>query len=241
MSTKIFSLVSVMALGLAAVQAKAETTPSSAPAQPSLEDQLSTLSLPPNEAPLPMSSEKLYSVQTRFVDPTLRLEVSANGGTRLSGDSFLRSQEVGGSLRFYVTDRIYLQGAYAKVYNQLTSTGKQFLADENRLPDSAYASQRVDGMLGYNLFYGKFRLSMNSTMYFDHYISLGGGSVQMATGWTPSYVGETGLQLWAGKNMTFRLGIKDYFYKETRLLSSSYEHNITGLISVGWIFGGGRS
>lgn len=241
MKTKTFSLVTVMALGLGAISAKAETTPAQAPSAPSLEDQLSTLSLPPNEAPLPMSSEKLYSVQTRFVDPTLRLEISANGGNRFSGDSFLRSQEVGGAVRFYITDRFYLQGAYSKVFNQLTATGDRFLAEENRLPDSAYASARADGQLGYNLFYGKFRLTMNSTMYFDHYVSLGGGQVQMATGWTPSFVGETGLALWATRNLTFRLGIKDYFYKETRLLSSSYEHNITGVLSIGWIFGGGRS
>ena len=82
---------------------------------------------------------------------------------------------------------------------------------------------------------------MNSTMYFDHYIALGAGSVELNSGWTPSYIGETGLQLWATRNLTFRFGVKDYFYKETRLLSTSSEHNVTGVVSVGWIFGGGNT
>jgi outer membrane beta-barrel protein len=122
--------------------------------------------------------------------------------------------------------------------NELTTGANVLLSQFGYLPDVAITRYRADLIVGYHLFYGKFRLSMNNVLYFDHYIGVGPGYVSLALGDRYAIVGETGFAFWLGKNFSIRLGMKDYFFSEPRQKKEGFEHNILGSLDFGYVFGG---
>ncbi len=206
----------------------------------SLEDQLQGLALPGNQAPVQMSTERLYAVQTRYAPLKFVHELSIGGGRNFTGDSFMVSQELNLNYRFHLNDRwsLGLGGAY--VFNELSSGGKRLLASEGLLPDVAYAKIKADLSLGYNVFYGKFRLSMDQVFYFDQYVSLGAGIVKLSTSQQTGAVADAGMVFWLGRGGSVRVGIKDYVYNEKRAQSSGVAQNLIGHLDVGFLFGGSK-
>ncbi len=104
------------------------------------------------------------------------------------------------------------------------------------VPDVPYASTRADAMLEYHVFYGKFRWSVETVSYFDQYIGLGAGQVEMNTGTEISYVGDIGFAFWLGKWGSARIGLKDYYYKEQYRAGASMEHNLHAHLDMGYLF-----
>jgi outer membrane beta-barrel protein len=225
-------LYAAIALVLAARSAHASTG--------SLSEELQSLSLPANEAPVQLSQEKLYAVQTRFVPLRHRSELSIGGGEDFTGDSFLSTRDLNLGYRFHLSDRWSLAAAGSAVFNTLTGSGQRLLDSDGRLPDSAYAKWRADLTATYNVFYGKFRVSMDQVFYFDQYASLGAGAVGEPSGTQPAAVADLGFAFWIGRSGVVRLGLKDYYYKETRTLSASMGNNLYGHLEVGYLLGGGR-
>lgn len=230
LNRSIFLLGMVAVCAVQSVQAHAD--------EQSLEAQLDQLALPSNQAPVNLSQEKLYSVQSRFIPLKSRFELSVGGAHNFSGDRFLSTNDVGGTLRYHLTDRWSLGASVWRVTNSLTSSGNALLADVGRLPDSTYASLRADVSATYNLFYGKFRLGMDKVLYFDQYVSLGAGRVNRDNGATMAYVGDIGFVFWLGGRASLRLGMKDYYYREDRRLSSGMQHNFMGHVDIGILLGG---
>ncbi|HTL12304.1 MAG TPA: outer membrane beta-barrel domain-containing protein [Bdellovibrionota bacterium] len=209
-----------------------------APAEAPLDAQLQKLTLPSSELPPSASYEKLYSVQSRESGLSLRHEITASIGKSLVGQDFVNSFEVSGSYRFHFTDRWSLGFSGTYVNNSLTKAAQELISVESIYPDIVYPRYLADATVGYNLFYGKFRLSMDSVLYFDQYLELGGGLVGLTTGQQKAVVAGAGLAFWIGKNGTVRLGFKDYIYDEVRRLSSSVENNLEFHLDVGLLLGG---
>lgn len=210
----------------------------------SLEDQLKGLSGAENQAPagLPYgtANEKLYSVQTRYSPLRFTSEINVGGGRNMSGDSFLVTQELTAAYRFHFTDRwsLALGGSY--VFNELNGTGQRLFTEERRLPDLTYAKSRADLAVGFNTFYGKFRLSMDNVFYFDQYIQLGGGIVNMPNAAVKALTADAGFAFWIGKRGTFRVGLKDWYYQEKRMMSQGSNHNLIAHLDLGILLGGER-
>lgn len=214
----------------------------------SLENQLDELKLPSNTAPAMVSQEKLYSVQDRYSNLKNRFEVTLGGGQNFTGSSFLRMRQAELALRYHFTNRLNLavSGAYGS--NEFTSGAKKLLADDNRLVDAAVVKNRADLLLGWNPFYGKFRLSMDNVLYFDQYIAIGPGIVMseypngagMGKNTATAIVADIGMAFWVGKNMSFRFGFKNSWFNEKRMTSSSSEHHLLGHLDVGYVFGSGE-
>lgn len=223
-------LVAVSALGARAARA-----------EDSLEAQLQGLSLPANQAPTSVTTEKLYSVQPRFVSLKQRSELSLGGGKNFAADSFLVSNQVSLNYRFHLSDRWNLMAGGTYVFNSLSSAGEK-LRDMNALvPDTCYVKYRAELLGSFNLFYGKFRIDMDKVFYFDQYLSVGPGLVVMDTATAPAAVADVGFAFWFGRNTNVRLGLKDYHYKQQRRVTASMVNDLVGHLDIGILLGGDES
>jgi outer membrane beta-barrel protein len=226
------TVVAVVLSGLAASPVLA--------AAPSLEDQLQSLNLPTNQAPAGISTEKLYSVQSRFNPLAKRLEFSMSAGQDFTNSSFLNSQQLGGGLRYHFNDRWSLGVSAATVFNALTMTAQQLITQDGIVPDLAYAKSRMDASVAFNTVYGKFRVSTDQVFYLDQYIALGAGVVNLDRGSTNMGVLDLGFAFWMGRSGVVRLGIKNHLYREQRELSAAMTQHWVGHIDLGWMTGGVR-
>ncbi len=224
--------VTVLALAIVpgAVRAEDET----------LESRLNELELPSNVAPSGVTQEKLYSVQSRYSSLKKRSEVTIGYAKNFTGSSFLDMTQVEGAYRFHFNDRwnAALSGAYG--FNSLTSGGKRLLAEDGILPDAPFVKSRFDALVGYNLFYGKFRLSMDKVLYFDQYVAFGPGYITTQYASSPAAVLDVGFVFWMGRNFSFRFGVKNDFFKEESLRETKTAHHALGHLSVGYAFGSGE-
>jgi outer membrane beta-barrel protein len=221
-------------------------------AEPTLDQQLDALQVPTNQAPPGISEEKLYAVQSRFVSLKNRHEFSLGGGRNFNSDSFVSSNNLEVGYRYYLNDRWFLSTSGSYVFNEWSSGAERLIAEAEAankagktppitnatLADVALARYRADLLAGYHLFYGKFRLSMDQVFYFDQYVALGPGYVDMRLGNQFAAVAEVGLVFWFGRNVSMRMSMKDYFVREVTEKGGSWAHNIIGGLQVGYVFGG---
>lgn len=201
----------------------------------SLEDQMKTLDIN-NRAPESVTKEKLYSVQNRYLELKNKNELTLGVAQNLTGDSFLLTQVFNVAYRFHINDRFSVGLAHGFFQNQFSNSGKHLLVSEGVTPDVAYARNTTDLTVEYNILYGKFRLSMDQVLYFDFYGALGAGRAELNSGMQNAAVADTGFVFWLGKWGSARLGVKDYFYKEPKVLSATTTHNLHGHLDIGYIF-----
>ena len=199
----------------------------------SLEDQLKALQVPADKAPVGVSSEQLYSVQTRNSPLGGRLEVTLGGGTNLSGTNAITSRQAQGGLRFHFSDRWSLGATYGMVFNELSSAAQKLLDQQGIIPDIPYAKSRADLTVGFNTFYGKLRWGMESVTYFDQFINLGMGEIALNTGTVNAGVVEAGFVAWLGKWGSLRLSVKDYIYQERSGESQRIVNDWHGMVNFG--------
>lgn len=204
----------------------------------SLEEQLNALGTPGNEAPAGLTGEQLYAVQTRYAPMQYRHEFSIGGGTNFSGDGFLRTANVDASYRFYLSNRWFLGLTGNYVFNSFTKAGQALVENDSLVADVAVTKYRADLSLGYHLFYGKFRVSMDEVFYLDQYVALGPGIVVQDTRNSWAGVADVGLALWFGRNFSMHVGVKDYIFYEQRRLTGSLVNNFVGYLQAGYVFGG---
>lgn len=234
-STWVILVLAPLAVASVSVSAHAEGTA----AGPSLEDQLRILELPENQAPANVTAERLYAVQTRYSPLTRRGEVGLGVARNLTVDSFLSSSELSGKYRFHFNDRwsLGLSGAYT--FNSLSGAGQRLLELNQLLPDVSYVKGRADLTLGCNVFYGKFRLSLDQVFYFDQYVEIGAGRVWLDRGESTAAVAGAGFAFWAGRSASVRFGLKNYLFQEQRRLSSGLTDHLLAHLDIGMMLGGG--
>ena len=160
---------------------------------PTIEEQLDSLALPDNQAPANVSTERLYSVQTRYAPLERRYELGLVGGYNMTNADFLDSKSVGANFRYHFNDKHSFGLSYIQFENKLDSTGQDLLTRESLLPDVDFISSISEVNYGYNLFYGKFRLGMSKVFYFDQYWNFGAGAAELKSGVTPVLNIEGGL------------------------------------------------
>src|ERR1700722_8808767 len=96
-------------------------------ADDTLDQQLQSLNLPSNEAPAHVSTEKMYSVQSRYIPIDGRSEVQLGGGKNFTAYSFINSGQLSLACRFHLNDKwnFTLGGSY--VFNSLSDAGQRLL------------------------------------------------------------------------------------------------------------------
>ncbi len=206
----------------------------------SLETQLEQLQAPVNGAPSAVSGEKLYSVQTRYSPLRNHVELSLGGAKNFSTNGYLSSHQIDLGARYYFSDRWFVGASGSYVFNQASAFTEAMIATQGFAPDVASTKFRGELLGGFNLFYGKFRLSMDKVFYFDQYIAIGPGLVNFVDikhreATNLAAVADVGLVLWFGRQASLRVGVKDYFFKEERSKSAAYVNHFVGHFQLGYL------
>lgn len=204
-------------------------------AEGGLENKLGALDMSEASVPQSVAREKFYSIQPRAVDLKYRTELGLGFGSNLTGNSFLQSDQVSASVQFHFNDRWSAAVGRNQVYNRFSSVVGQLSEDQGMLPDVAFASDRTEARVEYNLFYGKFRFTREQTLYFDFFVGGGWAQHNLNTGRADGPLADAGLAFWFPK-ASFRLGFKDYYYSETRMLKAEANHNVHAYSSVAYLF-----
>ena len=204
-----------------------------------LEEQLDNLQLPDNVAGNFVANEKLYSVQSRHVPLNRRIELSFGGLEQFSDTGFISNREVALGTRYYINSKWSVGASYSYAFNELTDASNDFFVLEGVLPKVSYTKSRFDVTARYLLFYGKFRLSMDRVLYFDHFISLGPSLNSLDTGNRVGIAAETGIMFWLGQNWNILFGIKNYSFFKSNLETSERElvNQAKVYLSAGFLFG----
>ena len=201
----------------------------------SLDEKLDSLNIPDDKVTDLLSEENLISVTGRYSSLRKRHELTIKGAHNFMADSHLQTRQVGASYRYHINSRFSLGASYTEYENKLTSAGKRLFDEQRLLPDSDFAVKSADGFINFNTVYGKFRLTSKQVVYFDHYIALGYGHIDLVAGETQSYNLDTGLSFWIGKHASFRLGVKNEFYRQRKINESKNVQNSMGYIELGYL------
>jgi len=202
-----------------------------------LNDQMNDLKLPENLAPQGVTKEKLYAAQSRYEELSHRFELDVGGSKNFTGDSFLSMSQLDMSLRYFINDRMYVSASGSYGFNSFTDSAQQLINVQGIVPDAAIVKWRTDALFGYNLFYGKFRVSMDQVFYFDQYVAIGPGLITTQFDTSPSAVADIGFALWFGNNFSARFGAKNDVFSEKKLTDTAVVDHLLGYLSIGYVFG----
>lgn len=200
-----------------------------------LENKLDALNIPSDKVTPQLSEENLISVTGRYSSLRRRHEVSFLGANNFTADSHLETRQIGAKYRFHINSRWSIGASYSEYENKLTSAGKKLFDDEKILPDTDYAIKSADAFVNLNTVYGKLRLTKKQIVYFDHYIALGYGHIDLASGETNLYNLDTGFAFWIGKHASFRVGAKSEFFRQKKLTEDTNAHNTMGYLEIGYL------
>lgn len=210
----------------------------SAQAAEGLEKKLELLKVPDNKVSSLVEKDKLHVVNTRYSSLEKRHEVSVLGANNFNGDSHIVSRQAGLAYRFHWNQKWSAGLRLTNYYNELSGAGKDLFDEEKILPDHDYAKSSKDVFISYNTIYGKLRFSQDTIVYFDQYVSLGYGKVDLASTEENLYLADLGFAFWLGKNMSARIGLKNEFYVQNKMKGDRNIHNAMGYVSFGYLFGG---
>ena len=203
-----------------------------------LEKKLELLSVPDDKVTPLVENDSLHVVNTRYSSLNKRHEVSFLGANNFNADSHIYTRQAGLAYRFHFNQKWSAGLRRSEYFNEMTDAGKRLFDEQRILPDVDYAKSSQEIFASYNTIYGKLRFSKNSVVYFDQYVSLGYGTVDLASTEENLYSLDLGFAFWMGKNMSARLGIKNEFYVQNERLGDRDVRNAMGYVSLGYLFGG---
>ena len=204
-----------------------------------LEKKLDALNIPDDKVTTVVSDDKLYIVNTRYSSLVNRHEVTLQGANNFTADSHLSTQQAALAYRYHLNSDWSFGLRYTRYTNKLTGAGQKLFEDKKIVPDTDFAKNSKELLVNYNTIYGKLRWSNETVVYFDQYVSLGGGKIALASGDTNLYFADLGFSFWIGNHMSSRIGLKNEFYEQTQLSGARSIHNGVGYIEFGYLFGSG--
>lgn len=204
-----------------------------------LEKKLESLNIPSDRVTPLVSQEDLYAVNARYSSLRRRFEMTMFGAHDFAADSHMDTKQSGLTARYHINAKWSLGARYTEYFNKLTVAGEALFEREQILPDSDFAIKSTDAFITYNTVYGKVRLSQETIVYFDQYISLGYGNIALSEGEAQMYTVDLGLAFWVGKNFSSRVGVKNEFFTQQRLNGDDNVHNAMGYVEIGYLFGEG--
>ena len=232
LSTVFFGVLSTVALGADKSAASSQATRGD---NDSLTDQMQQLSGG-------SSSEKFYVVHDRRSGNAGVFDISAGAGYNTNSDVNIRSSEQMARINYHATDKVFLSVAGSQVHNQFNLSAQKRMEEDGTFPNVGFVKSRVDLSIGYNLIYGKARVSKDAIFYFDQYVAIGGGVINQTNTReevkTPAAVVDIGASFWFGRTVSLALGAKTYRFKETRLASEGVANHVVAYANLGMLLGG---
>ncbi len=206
-----------------------------------MEAKLDALNIPDNQISPVISQDKVFVLNTRYSSLTNRHEATLAGANNFNNESHLTTQNASLAYRYHINPKWSLGLRHSEYYNKLTPAGQKLLKDEKIAPDSDFSKNSNEVFTNFNLFYGKMRMTQKTVMYFDQYLGLGAGKINLARGSENMVTADIGVAFWMGSNMSSRFGMRNEFYKQTTLSGQKNVHNVNGYLEIGYLFGEGSS
>lgn len=200
---------------------------------------LNDLNVPSDRVTPLISSEDLYSVNSRYSSLINRHELTFEGANNFNPDSHLKNETVSASYIYHLNSKWSFEYRYTEYQNELSAAGKKLFDDKKLLPDTDYALKSSEFLASYNTFYGKMRITEKQIVYFDQYITLGRGTIALASGETDLTSLDLGFAFWLGKSFSLRTGLRNEFYTQNRLSGSRDVQHSFGYLELGYLFGEG--
>lgn len=204
-----------------------------------LEQKLDNLNIPDDRVSSVVSEDKLFVVNKRYSSLVNRHEITMAGAYNFTPDSHLTTRQLGATYRYHLNSSWSFGTRYQKFYNELSAAGEKLFEDKRLLPDSDFALSSLEAFVNYNTIYGKLRFSSNTVVYFDQYIALGAGQVELDAGQESMLMADLGFSFWVGKHMSTRVGVRNEFYTQQQRTGSRDIHNTVGYFEIGYLFGQG--
>lgn len=204
-----------------------------------LEKKLDALNIPDDKVHAVLSDDQLYIVNDRYSSLRNRHELTLQGANNFTADSHLSTKQAGLSYRYHLNADWSFGARYTRYTNKLTTAGQNLFDSQKILPDTDYALNGQELFVNYNTIYGKLRWTESTIVYFDQYVSLGGGKVKLSSGKTNIMFADLGFSFWLGKHMSARLGVKNEFYSQSQKSGDRKVHNANGYLEFGYLFGEG--
>ena len=204
-----------------------------------LEQKLDELNIPDDKVTPVLSKDNLFIVNTRYSSLVNRHEVGIQGSHNFTADSHLDTKQMAASYRYHLNSKWSFGLRYNYYSNKLTSAGQRLLDDKQIVPDQDFAYNSQEIFATYNTIYGKLRWSADTVVYFDQFISLGGGQIELASGKTNHAMLDFGLAFWISKHGSFRVGLRNEVFNQAQMAGEVLKHNTMGYLEMGWLFGSG--
>ncbi len=205
-----------------------------------LEEKLRQLHIPDDEISPTLSEEQLQIVNTRYSSLINRHEVTLRGAHNFTSEGHLRVRQAALSYRYHLNDRWSFGLRYVRHSNKLSKDGDFLLSQQKIVPDTDYALNAQELFASYNTIYGKLRWSERRVVYFDQYISLGGGQIELASDRTQHAFVDLGFVFWPSRWGSLRVGIKNEMYEQIKRSGENFRYNAVGYLEFGYLFGMGN-
>lgn len=210
-------------------------------AETDLTKKLDDLRIPDDKISPMITKDKLYIVNKRYSSLVNRHEVSLAGVSNLTSVSHIDNTALTGAYRYHINSTFSLGVKYNDYYNELTPAGEKLFNEEKILPDTDFALKSTTAFLGVNTFYGKMRLTEQTIIYFDQYINLGYGEIELTENGIQKLVNiDLGFVFWGGKHISTRFGLNNEFYSQRKINGLTNVHNMMGYFEIGYLFGEGN-
>jgi outer membrane beta-barrel protein len=209
-------------------------------ASDSMTKNLEALNIPDDQISPTISRDRIFVLNTRYSSLTNRHEATIFGGNNFTAPSHMDQRDAGLTYRYHINPKWSIGLRHTEYYNDLNNSGKTLLTQNSLVPETDYAKSSNEIFGSYNLFYGKMRMTQKTVVYFDQYIALGAGKIDLASGSTNMGLLDLGVAFWIGNHMSARFGLKNEFYKQTLLEGNQKNvHNANGYVEFGYLFGEG--
>ncbi len=185
------------------------------------------------KAEVPPTTTTEAAERTRDINLKDRIEVLLSTGQNLSGNGFLRTNQVGVETQFHVNQKWAIDLGYSKVFNSFTSYADQYKSGQGVYPTTDQANSRIEARAQYHLFYGNVYFSDEKLVHFDQYIGFGVVRHELDSGVVFGPVLDVGIVSWVTRWITLHGGIKDYFYSEK---NQPPGHTLNGYLLLGVLF-----
>lgn len=178
---------------------------------------------------------KVAVVQNRSVDRNFRFEFGVNYGMVAGGDSYVNTDNLGGSVDFHFTPRWSIGARYYSSHNELSNEGERVFkaAQAARVagtyyerPDVDYVTDTYLGVINWYPVYGKLNLFDLGIAQFDIYLLGGGGHVKLSSGSAATWTAGAGMGFWLSQHFSTRLEVRYQTY-EDEIYSGSRQQDLT--------------
>lgn len=186
-------------------------------------------------------------IQPRTVSRRNRFEISPEFSGTFGGDTYSRTQTAAMNIHFHINPRWSVGAKFGYSVNQLTPEGSAMVDrayDDYKknpknpsypMPQMDYQKAEAIGLVNFYPIYGKLNLLDRSVAQFDTYMVLGGGTVNLKSGATPTGILGAGVALWLNPKLSTRLEMRYQNYKAEYITGRQNLNLAVASIQVGWL------